>query len=249
MAIEAMRWAWGLPIKSGCKLVLLALADAANKDTGICWPGYNELSKKCSLDKATVLQHVSELCALGVISKKHTHDQRGYRRNNTYTVHFFKDDEGAVDESQSCKNQVGEIQTGVFPIGENPSLSCNLPPSRVVNPNGNIINHHITNKEPSPENIVFDYWKVQLKHPNAKFDSKRKSKIAVALKQYTVDDLCLAIDGCSKSPFHLGQNDRHTRYDGIAQIFRDADQIEKFIALAQGDEHASLSLTQIEGVE
>jgi hypothetical protein len=46
---------------------------------------------------------------------------------------------------------------------------------------------------------------------------------------YSVDDLCLAIDGCAASAFHMGENDRRTIYDSITLILRDADHVDKFI--------------------
>lgn len=79
---------------------------------------------------------------------------------------------------------------------------------------------------------VFSYWQTIFDHPKAKLDNKRKQKIEKALKLYSMDDLKKAIDGCSKSKFHLGMNDSGTKYDGIELIFRDAEHVEKFIALA-----------------
>lgn len=83
---------------------------------------------------------------------------------------------------------------------------------------------------------VFEYWKQILQHPKAKLDRKRKQKIAAALKQeFTISQLKQAIDGCSKSQFHMGQNAQGKRYDGIDLIFRDAGHIEQFIDCALGN--------------
>jgi hypothetical protein len=40
----------------------------------------------------------------------------------------------------------------------------------------------------------------------------------------------LAIDGCKASAWHMGENDRHKKFDSLGLIFRDAEQIEKFIS-------------------
>ena len=80
---------------------------------------------------------------------------------------------------------------------------------------------------------VFAYWQTKLNHPKAKLDNKRKRKIESALKLHSTGDLKRAIEGCSKSKFHLGENDSGTKYDGIDLIFRDAEHIEKFMALSQ----------------
>lgn len=81
---------------------------------------------------------------------------------------------------------------------------------------------------------VFDRWKGTMGHTRAKLDQKRAKAIRAMLTVgYTVEDLQLAIFGCSISPFHQGQNDRSTRFDDIALICRDAEHVDKFIALAE----------------
>jgi len=77
---------------------------------------------------------------------------------------------------------------------------------------------------------VFDHWREVLKHPQAKLDEKRIKAIASALRLgYSVDQLRTAIDGCSRTPHNMGQNDRNTVYDDLGLILRDADHIDRFI--------------------
>lgn len=76
---------------------------------------------------------------------------------------------------------------------------------------------------------VFRFWKTTLKHERAVIDDKRKKIIRDALKSFSVEDLKLAIIGCSLTPHNMGVNDRNEIYDKVALIFRDADQIERFI--------------------
>ena len=79
---------------------------------------------------------------------------------------------------------------------------------------------------------VFDHWRVRMNHSSAKLDEKRRKLIQKALKlSYTTDDLIAAIDGCAKSTWHMGQNDRQTIYDGLDLILRDASKIDSFIKL------------------
>ncbi len=76
---------------------------------------------------------------------------------------------------------------------------------------------------------IFDYWCLKLNHPRAKLDDKRKAKIKAALKLgYTVEQLMLAIDGCSKTPHNMGATNGRI-YDRIGLIFESADNIERFI--------------------
>lgn len=84
----------------------------------------------------------------------------------------------------------------------------------------------------SDEHEVFDYWRERLGHPDAKFTDGRRGKIRGRLREgFTVAQLRRAIDGCAASPFHRGENDRHTAYDDLTLICRDGAKVEQFMAL------------------
>lgn len=77
---------------------------------------------------------------------------------------------------------------------------------------------------------VFAFWKQTMGHERAVLDTKRRRVIDGRLKDgYTVESLCQAIKGCSMSPFHMGENDRKTRYDGLDLILRNAEKVDQFI--------------------
>ncbi len=76
---------------------------------------------------------------------------------------------------------------------------------------------------------VFKTWQGVLNHPRSKLDDKRIAKIKQALKNYTADDLTKAFRGCAVSPYHMGDNDRSTKYDDITLILRDAEHVERFM--------------------
>ena len=81
---------------------------------------------------------------------------------------------------------------------------------------------------------IFSYWRDIMGHTRAKMDIKRAQVIRDRLRDgYTVEDLCLAIDGCASSSFHMGMNDRHTAYDSITLILRDADHVDRFISMGE----------------
>ena len=79
---------------------------------------------------------------------------------------------------------------------------------------------------------VFDHWRQALNHPKAVLDPKRAAAIERALKNYSVDELCRAVDGCKASPHHMGQNNTGQRYDDIELIVRDAKHVEQFLQCA-----------------
>lgn len=86
---------------------------------------------------------------------------------------------------------------------------------------------------------IFSHWQRVMHHSKAKLDGKRKLKIKSALKLgFSEEELKLAIDGCAKSDFHMGKNDKRQRYDGLDLILRDAEHVEKFIEIAKTDENS-----------
>jgi len=96
--------------------------------------------------------------------------------------------------------------------------------------------------ESDPVAVVFAHWQNVMQHPRAKLDDKRRRKIRDRLKDgYTVDDLMQAVDGCKRSPHHMGENDRGAVYDDIELICRDAPHLDKFIKLADGPDISDLS--------
>jgi len=88
---------------------------------------------------------------------------------------------------------------------------------------------------------IFSFWKETWKHPRSVMDDKRKKLITTALKNYSVEDLKLAITGCSKTPHNIGKNDNSQIYDGLHIILKDSDNIERFIG------NAGLSINQGNG--
>jgi len=79
---------------------------------------------------------------------------------------------------------------------------------------------------------LFKHWQRVHGHPQAKLDAKRRRAIERAVKSHGADVVRAAIDGCARSPFHKGQNDRGAVYDDLTLILRDASKIESFAALA-----------------
>jgi hypothetical protein len=82
---------------------------------------------------------------------------------------------------------------------------------------------------------VFSHWRTH--HPKAFPAPNDRSlewrKIRQRFEEgYSVAQLCRAIDGIHKSPFHCGENDAGSKWLTIPICLRDASQVEKFIELA-----------------
>lgn len=77
---------------------------------------------------------------------------------------------------------------------------------------------------------IFAYWQKTMKSAGSKLSEERRKKIRDALKLgYTPRDLCRAIRGCSLTPWNMGMNEKGTKYIGIHVVFKNADQIDRFI--------------------
>ena len=95
---------------------------------------------------------------------------------------------------------------------------------------------HVERRVASPDRDVvvevFAYWQKTMNSPGSKLDDKRRKAIVNALKLYEPRQVCEAILGCSRSMWHMGQNDRHRKFNGLDLILRDAEHIDMFVELA-----------------
>jgi len=91
---------------------------------------------------------------------------------------------------------------------------------------------------------VFDHYRTYhpRAHPKPNSNSKEWRAIAARLKEgYTAAGLKQAIDGCHKSPFHQGENDRGKKYDTLELIMRDSSKVNNFIETAEAPEQPVMS--------
>lgn len=83
--------------------------------------------------------------------------------------------------------------------------------------------------------LVFRYWQAKLGHTKAMFSRDREAKLVARLREgSTPDELCYAVDGIAKSPWHMGENPGAQRYDGIELLFRNRANVEKFASSQRG---------------
>jgi hypothetical protein len=86
MSIEATRWAWAQAVElPSIKLVLLALADHANKE-GECWPGITRISTMTGLSQPTIWRAMAQLTAMGMVQQIPKGRSYRYALNLTDTI-------------------------------------------------------------------------------------------------------------------------------------------------------------------
>jgi biotin operon repressor len=89
MSVNLMAWAFGQRVDPPAKLVLLALADHANGQTGLCIPGQKLLAEQCSMSVRTVQRHLQTLEARGLIRRETR--MRGQGRGRTSDRYYLGD--------------------------------------------------------------------------------------------------------------------------------------------------------------
>ena len=103
MSVNATRFAWECDLskttkRSAKRLVLLALADRANKEN-TCFPSISRVVKDTEMDRKTVMNTINDLIKLGLVS------DTGDRKGGTNQVRVLKIN---VDKQESypqdCKN-------------------------------------------------------------------------------------------------------------------------------------------------
>jgi DNA-binding transcriptional regulator YhcF (GntR family) len=83
MSIKAMNWAWGQALSPTPKLILMALADAAD-DEGLCWPGIRTLAAKCGVSGRTVQRMIKAFVSQGLLVVEERRRPSGRQTSNSY---------------------------------------------------------------------------------------------------------------------------------------------------------------------
>jgi 5-methylcytosine-specific restriction endonuclease McrA len=66
-------------------------------------------------------------------------------------------------------------------------------------------------------------------------DDKQARLVTARLKEgFTAEQLCQAIDGYHRSPFHCGENDHKKKYLALSLILRDASKVQAGLEMAEG---------------
>ena len=88
-----MTWAWEQSLDPSDKLVLLALANRSNHETGVCFPGQKLLAKECCMSDRSIRRHLKNLEALGLIQRRARMRNEGRgRTSDEYRIAYFQGD-------------------------------------------------------------------------------------------------------------------------------------------------------------
>jgi len=100
-----MSWAFEQQVEPNAKLVLLALANRSNNETGLCFPGQQLLGAECSMSDRTIRRHLKTLEAAGLVRRRPRMlgEGRG-RTSDEYRLAFYDQ----PDRMSACSGPTGQ---------------------------------------------------------------------------------------------------------------------------------------------
>lgn len=261
MSIQLVSAAFQTSLPTTEKMVLLALCHCHNEETKKCNPMVKTLMEMTGLSHTSIAKALKVLQAEGYMEIHRKQGNRGcYVITNPESWSEYRKQPALEPKIESEKIQKKDINTelgskgGLFPEikeidfrnqGGLVQKSSRLT-SEVKEVDFSYIeqekNSNRTGKEhnpPTPQRgsradeieEVFNHWKTVMESPRSRLDDKRRKVIREALKHYSVAELCEAIEGCSLDRWSMGANERHTKFNGIHIILRDAEHIDRFIGI------------------
>ncbi len=94
-----MSWAWEQKLPPGSKVILLALADAANEESR-CWPKVKTIAKKCGVSGRTVQRVLRDFEASGLVSVTRRYFPGGGQTSNSYLLGYGDPSDNLTPPSQ-----------------------------------------------------------------------------------------------------------------------------------------------------
>jgi hypothetical protein len=118
MSLRAIQWAWKQQIKSGEKLVLLALANYANTEDK-AWPGQKAIAYDCGMNRDTVVTHLAALVRYGLITSEDRRTERGHKQSARHRLQL----EVVIGQHNVGKTDIGNQK----PYNEKPDIGHQEP--------------------------------------------------------------------------------------------------------------------------
>lgn len=219
MSVKLMSLVWDSSYAKttpGKLLVMLKLADNAQDDGGSCYPSQNTIAEKCNLSRSYVNRVIQDLEKDGKLTIERI-VMHGGKFKNTYQL-FFRDLDRDVNSVDILPDE--DVNSG--------EEGCEL--STHTNVNSVDTNHKRIINEPSDITSSFGLWKQTFTlNGNTKLTDVRSKLIEKRLKQYGVETVGHAIQGCALSAWHVSNG--QTSIEIILSINQNRNNVEKFAQL------------------
>jgi hypothetical protein len=153
-----------------------------------------------------------------LICRRTTTEERRKLRSHAYRLRKMRQDQACVEqqlEAEQCPDAASEERREQLALVSTPEVLA-----------------------PDVMRVIV-HWRA--KHPRSlrsvSSTTREVRLIKARLKEgYAADDLCSAIDGMHRSPYHRGENETGQKYLSLELCVRDAKHVDQFVALATGPE-------------
>lgn len=202
MSVRVMSLVWDTDLPPSEKLVLLALADAAN-DEGHCWPSATTIARKSGQGERTVRRAIQSL-----IEKKHLTQQQRSGTSAVYTLHPCQSGTPARAAPLPARHDPLPERQGT------PARAAPKPSKNHKQPSGDM---SADADPPVSKKEILEAWQsrmVPLGFPAVlKMTSQRERQLSARLRDSNLDEWMRAFDALERSAFCRGENDRGWRAD------------------------------------
>jgi hypothetical protein len=205
----------------------IALASFANSQHE-CFPSNRRLEEMMpeGTSRRTIQRAKQELIAAGLVTVTPRITETGRQTSDLYCLHApsWEGDNLVVEGDKTVTHEGGSDVT--HEGGQIVALESGQSVAPLT------IKKELNQKEVI-DRIFFTWCRAADKNPKrTKLDSKRNRLIVNALKDYSEEDVMLAVVGWRNSPWHCGKNNNGKIYNDIGLLLRDASKIETFRDLA-----------------
>lgn len=107
MSIKAMNWAWDQKLPPNSKLILMAIADAADEE-GDCWPKVKTIAKKCGVSERTVQRVLKDFISNSFLTVTPRFSHEGRQVSNNYRLTYLNTYPDDLSPSLVSQNREGE---------------------------------------------------------------------------------------------------------------------------------------------
>lgn len=102
MSIKVMNWGWGLKLEPTPKLILMALADAAD-DEGVSWLKIRTIADKCNISERTVRRWIRRFQECGLLHITRRFHEDGRQTSNVYKLAVDKCPDNMSPRTRLCQ--------------------------------------------------------------------------------------------------------------------------------------------------
>ena len=193
---------WEIALPDSEKLILLALADAANDD-GQCWPSIASLARKCSKDARTVERVLKRLREGGYVER--------IERPGTSNIWRVTPRQDAAPGILPPRHDAPPAPRQ--DAGDTPRQDA---AQTIIEPSMNHQGDGAAAEPPLSAEEIIDAWNDTANRvglAKAKLTPQRRRKLIPLIRQHGLDDFTEAIRAVARSPFLRGENNRAWRAD------------------------------------